>query len=68
MAVLWGSAILSAVVDNIPYVAVMNPLIVAIARKSGYRITFWQFFKFGFPVMIGSVAFSAICLSILFLR
>jgi len=119
MAVLWGSAILSAVVDNIPYVAAMNPLIVDlarslhpeitdyvalvhqpdiiplwwalalgaclggngtiigasanvvivdIARKSGYRITFWQFFKFGFPVMIGSVALSAIYLWLVFLR
>ncbi len=119
MAVLWGSAILSAVVDNIPYVAAMNPLIVDlarslhpemtdyvalvhqpdiiplwwalalgaclggngtiigasanvvivdIARKSGYRITFWQFLKFGFPVMIGSVALSAIYLWLVFLR
>ncbi|HKU51312.1 MAG TPA: ArsB/NhaD family transporter [Nitrospira sp.] len=119
MAVLWGSAILSAVVDNIPYVAAMNPLIVDlarslhpemtdyvalvhqpdiiplwwalalgaclggngtiigasanvvivdIARKSGYRITFWQFFKFGFPVMIGSVTLSAIYLWLVFLR
>ncbi|MDC8447799.1 MAG: ArsB/NhaD family transporter [Nitrospira sp.] len=119
MAVLWGSAILSAAVDNIPYVAAMNPLIVDlarslhpemtdyvalvhqpdiiplwwalalgaclggngtiigasanvvivdIARKSGYRITFWQFFKFGFPVMIGSVALSAVYLWLVFLR
>jgi Na+/H+ antiporter NhaD/arsenite permease-like protein len=119
MAVLWGSAILSAVVDNIPYVAAMNPLIVDlarslhpeisdyatlvhqpdiiplwwalalgaclggngtiigasanvvivdIARKAGYRITFWQFFKFGFPVMVGSIALSAMYLWIVFLR
>ncbi|MFY4728728.1 ArsB/NhaD family transporter [Nitrospira sp. BLG_2] len=119
MAVLWGSAILSAVVDNIPYVAAMNPLIVDlarslhpemtdyvalvhqpdiiplwwalalgaclggngtiigasanvvivdIARKAGYRMTFWQFFKFGFPVMAGSVALSAVYLWLVFLR
>jgi len=119
MAVLWASAILSAVVDNIPYVAAMNPLIVDlarslhpeisdyatlvhqpdiiplwwalalgaclggngtiigasanvvivdIARKSGYRITFWQFFKFGFPVMVGSVGLSALYLWLVFLR
>ncbi len=119
MAVLWGSAILSAVVDNIPYVAAMNPLIVDlarslhpemtdyvalvhqpdiiplwwalalgaclggngtiigasanvvivdIARKAGYRMTFWQFFKFGFPVMAGSVALSALYLWLVFLR
>ena len=30
--VLWGSALLSAIVDNIPYVAAMNPLIVELAR------------------------------------
>ncbi|HSA61988.1 MAG TPA: ArsB/NhaD family transporter [Nitrospiraceae bacterium] len=119
MAVLWGSAILSAAVDNIPYVAAMNPLIVDlarslhpeisdyatlvhqpdimplwwalalgaclggngtiigasanvvivdIARKAGYRITFWQFFKFGFPVMVGSIALSAMYLWVVFLR
>jgi Na+/H+ antiporter NhaD/arsenite permease-like protein len=119
MAVLWGSAMLSAAVDNIPYVAAMNPLIVDvarslhpeisdyatlvhqpdiiplwwalalgaclggngtiigasanvvivdIARKAGYRISFWQFFKFGFPVMVGSIALSAIYLWIVFLR
>jgi Na+/H+ antiporter NhaD/arsenite permease-like protein len=119
MAVLWGSAILSAAVDNIPYVAAMNPLIVDlarslhpeisdyatlvhqpdiiplwwalalgaclggngtivgasanvvivdIARKAGYPVSFWQFFKFGFPVMMGSVLMSALYLWFLFLR
>lgn len=119
MAVLWGSAILSAAVDNIPYVAAMNPLIVDlarslhpeisdyaalvhqpdilplwwalalgaclggngtiigasanvvivdIARKAGYQISFWQFFKIGFPVMIGSILISALYLWVLFLR
>ena len=119
LAVLAGSAVLSAFVDNIPYVAAMNPLIVDlarslhpdvseytvlvhqpdiiplwwalalgaclggngtiigasanvvivdIARKAGYRITFWQFFKLGFPVMIGSIVISAIYLWVLFLR
>lgn len=32
MAVLWGWGCLSAIVDNIPYVAAMNPLIVDLAR------------------------------------
>jgi Na+/H+ antiporter NhaD/arsenite permease-like protein len=119
MAVLWGSAFLSAAVDNIPYVAAMNPLIVDlarslhpdvsdytalvhqpdilplwwalalgaclggngtligasanvvivdIARRAGYRISFWKFFKFGFPVMVGSVGLSAVYLWLLFLR
>ena len=119
MAVLWGSALLSAAVDNIPYVAAMNPLIVDlarslhpeisdygslvhqpdiiplwwalalgaclggngtiigasanvvivdIARKAGYPISFWQFFKFGFPVMLGSVLISAVYLWLIFLR
>lgn len=119
LAVLWGSAVLSSAVDNIPYVAAMNPLIVDlarslhpeisdyatlvhqadilplwwalalgaclggngtiigasanvvivdIARKAGYRISFWQFFKFGFPVMIGSILISSLYLWVLFLR
>ena len=119
MAVLWGSAFLSALVDNIPYVAAMNPLIVDLARslhpeimdyatlvhqpdilplwwalalgaclggngtiigasanvvivdmarKAGYPISFWQFFKFGFPVMISSVFVSSVYLWFLFLR
>ena len=119
LAVLTGSAVLSAFVDNIPYVAAMNPLIVDlarslhpditeysvlvhqpdiiplwwalalgaclggngtiigasanvvivdIARKAGYKITFWQFFKLGFPVMIGSIMMSAVYLWIIFLR
>jgi Na+/H+ antiporter NhaD/arsenite permease-like protein len=119
LSVLVGSAVLSAFVDNIPYVAAMNPLIVDlarslhpdiadystlvhqpdiiplwwalalgaclggngtiigasanvvivdIARKAGYHITFWQFFKLGFPVMLGSVLLSAIYLWLIFLR
>jgi Na+/H+ antiporter NhaD/arsenite permease-like protein len=31
--ILWGSALLSAIVDNIPYVAAMNPLVVDLARS-----------------------------------
>jgi Na+/H+ antiporter NhaD/arsenite permease-like protein len=33
MIVMWFSAIASAVVDNIPYVATMNPLIIDMARQ-----------------------------------
>ena len=39
-----------------------NVMIVDITRKAGYRITFWQFFKFGFPVMVSSVALSVLYL------
>jgi Na+/H+ antiporter NhaD/arsenite permease-like protein len=118
LAILWGSAVLSAVVDNIPYVAAMNPLIVDlarshhpsiadhtvlvhqpdivplwwalalgaclggnatiigasanvivvdIARKAGYGISFWQFAKIGVPVAIGSMLLSSIYLWLLFL-
>lgn len=35
MAVLWGSAILSAIVDNIPFVATMIPLIKSMAPTFG---------------------------------
>lgn len=43
-------------------------MFVGIARKAGYRITFWQFIKFGFPVMVSSVALSALYLWLVFLR
>jgi Na+/H+ antiporter NhaD/arsenite permease-like protein len=107
--VLWGSAVLSAVIDNIPYVAAMNPLIVDlarslhpevqdytalvhmpdilplwwalalgaclggngtligatanvvvvdIARRAGYPISFGRFCALGIPVMLGSVLLS----------
>jgi Na+/H+ antiporter NhaD/arsenite permease-like protein len=119
LAVLWGSAMLSAIVDNIPYVAAMNPLvvdlarsmhpevtdhtalvhqsdilplwwslalgaclggngsvigasanvvIVDLARKAGYPISYKQFFLIGFPVMIGSVLLSSLYIWLLFLR
>ncbi len=35
LAILWGSAILSALVDNIPFVATMIPLIKALAPSFG---------------------------------
>ena len=119
LSVLWGSAILSAIVDNIPYVAAMNPLIVDLARsahpevadyttlvhqpdilplwwalalgaclggngtiigasanvvivdlarKAGYPISYWDFFKLGFPVMVGSVLLSTLYVWLRFLR
>ena len=39
MVVMWFSAIASAVVDNIPYVATMNPLIVDMARQLWPNLT-----------------------------
>jgi Na+/H+ antiporter NhaD/arsenite permease-like protein len=39
LTVLWGSAILSAVVDNIPYVAAMNPLILDLAASLHPEVT-----------------------------
>ncbi|MEV0143400.1 MULTISPECIES: ArsB/NhaD family transporter [unclassified Nonomuraea] len=35
MALLWGSAGLSAIVDNIPYVATMSPIVEQLVRASG---------------------------------
>ncbi len=37
-------------------------------EEGRHRITFWQFFKFGFPVMVSSVALSALYLWLVFLR
>src|SRR5512147_453780 len=118
VSVLWGSAVLSAIVDNIPYVAAMNPLIVDLARslhpeiadhatlvhqpdilplwwalalgaclggnrtligarynvvfvkknrRAGHQISYWQFFAFGFPVMVGSIILATVYLWLLFL-
>ena len=39
MFVLWGSAILSAFLDNIPFVATMIPLIQSIALMSSFDVT-----------------------------
>lgn len=44
-----------------------NVVIVDIARKAVYPISFWQFFKCEFPVMIGSILMSALYLWFLFL-
>lgn len=92
IALLWGSAILSAILDNIPFVATMIPIITVmqttgvdvfplwwaislgaclggngtlvgasanvvlsgIANKEGYPISFIQFTKIGFPLMLVS--------------
>lgn len=38
-SILWGSAFFSSVIDNIPYVAAMNPLVVDLARSLHPEIT-----------------------------
>lgn len=103
LIILWASAILSAFLDNIPFVATMIPLIkgmgvmtgmnimplwwalslgaclggngtligasanvvtVGIMEKEGYKITFKDFIKIGFPMMILSIIVSTIYLVI----
>jgi Na+/H+ antiporter NhaD/arsenite permease-like protein len=98
------SAVLSGVVDNIPYVATMAPLVsslaedtgnpgsvlwwalalgadlggnativgasanvvmLGIAEKNGYRITFWQFSRYGLVVTAVTVL---LCVPYLYLR
>ena len=106
MVILWGSAIASAFLDNIPFVATMIPLIKNIGiltginilplwwalslgaclggngtlvgasanvivsgmlEKHGHRLSFIDYMKVGFPVMIISVAISSIYLAIFYL-
>jgi Na+/H+ antiporter NhaD/arsenite permease-like protein len=96
VVVLFGSAVLSALVDNIPYVATMSPVVaqlvapdgplagqtvlwwalalgadlggnatavgasanvvvIGIARRNGYPISFWEFTKYGSVVAALSV-------------
>ena len=35
MVLLWGSAVLSAIVDNIPYVATMSPIVADLVDANG---------------------------------
>ncbi len=95
MVLLFVSAVLSGVVDNIPFVASMSPVVtelaagvpaqhgdvlwwslafgadfggnatfigasanivaIGLAHRAGYKISFWQFAKYGIPVTIVSV-------------
>jgi len=99
MLILWLSALASSVLDNIPFVATMIPLIqeigdmgygnleplwwslalgaclggngtligasanlvvASMAAKEGHPISFLSFLKFGFPIMLVSIAISSI--------
>lgn len=104
LIILWMSAIISAFLDNIPFVATLIPLILTmqtqgidvmplwwatslgaclggngtligasanvvlanVGEKHGYPITFSQYFKIGFPLMILSIIISTIYLLFLF--
>ncbi|MCZ3389087.1 MAG: ArsB/NhaD family transporter [Actinomycetia bacterium] len=104
--ILFGSAALSAIVDNIPYVATMAPVVdqlatndpalnpgnvlwwslalgadfggnataigasanvvvIGIAKRYGYPISFWQFTRYGLLVTVVSIA---LCVPYLWLR
>jgi len=106
MAILWVSAIASAFLDNIPFVATMIPLIkdmgtmsgmnltpvwwalslgaclggngtiigasanviaTGLAEEQGHKITFRNYFKVAFPIMILSIVASSIYLFIFYL-
>ncbi|SFA91114.1 MULTISPECIES: ArsB/NhaD family transporter [unclassified Bacillus (in: firmicutes)] len=99
LLILWMSAIVSAFVDNIPFVATMIPLVkemgnlgitnleplwwslslgaclggngtligasanlvvAGIAAREGHRISFMQFLKIGFPLMLVSIVISTV--------
>lgn len=98
MVLLFGSAIISAFLDNIPFVATMIPILLAmeaagmdvtplwwavslgaclggngsligasanvvlsdISKKNGHAITFIEYLKVGFPLMMMTVVISAI--------
>jgi len=104
LAILWVSAIASAFIDNIPFVATMIPLIkdvgaltgmdlwpvwwalslgaclggngtiigasanvvaTGLAEEQGHKITFIQYFKYSFPMMLVTIV---ICTAYLVLR
>lgn len=101
MLLLWGSAVLSSFLDNIPFVATMIPLIQSMGElggmdvtplwwalalgaclggngtmigasanvvacgmleKKNHKVNFFEYMKFAFPLMIISVALSAVYL------
>ncbi len=102
MVLLWGSALLSSILDNIPFVATLIPMITAmgasginvepfwwaislgaclggngtligasanvvlsgIAGKHGHPISFKDYTKIGFPVMIFTIVIATVYLAI----
>lgn len=99
LIILWGSAIFSAFVDNIPFTATMIPLILdmqklghfdimplwwalslgaclggngtiigasanvvtsGLLEEKGYRLSFGEYFKYAFPVMILTIGLSTV--------
>ncbi len=104
IVLVFASAVISAFLDNIPFVATMIPILLSmestgmdvaplwwavslgaclggngsligasanvvlsdISKKNGYEITFVQFLKVGFPIMLGSVVVAAVYLMIRF--
>lgn len=49
MAILWGSGILSGIVDNIPYTATMTPMIheIAISKGAEFAVPMWWCLSLG---------------------
>ncbi|MEW6447881.1 MAG: ArsB/NhaD family transporter [Bacillota bacterium] len=108
LLVLWMSAVASTIVDNIPFVATMIPLIqefgrlgqiqeldplwwalalgaclggngsligaaanvvaAGVAEKYGSPISFWDYFKVGFPLMLISILIATVYLFVFYLR
>lgn len=104
LVLVFASAVVSAFLDNIPFVATMIPILISmeatgmdvtplwwavslgaclggngsligasanvvlsdISKKNGHEITFVQFLKVGFPIMLGSVAVAAVYLMLRF--
>ena len=102
--ILWASALISAFLDNIPFVATLIPMILTmesggmdvtplwwalslgaclggngsligasanvvlagVSAKNGYPITFMQYLRVGFPMMLLSVAISTVYLLLRF--
>lgn len=102
--ILWGSAIISAFLDNIPFVATLIPMLLTmesggmdvmplwwalslgaclggngsligasanvvlagVSAKNGYPITFMNYLKTGFPIMILTIVISTVYLLIRF--
>jgi Na+/H+ antiporter NhaD/arsenite permease-like protein len=68
MSLWWALALGACLGGNGTLIgASANVVIVDLARKAGYPISYREFFLIGFPVMLGSLLLSSLYLWLLFL-
>ena len=66
--IVWASVLISAFIDNLPYVATMIPVIagIGILRKEGYDVSNADFFKIGIPFTLSAIVPAYILIWVLY--